>query len=108
MAAFWVVNNQFQKFIDSQFTLDYDSQMTDKYFVKYTEIEYDIRVNKRQMQTQESKIDTGKAVDADLVVTESSGTESEVQEDNSRSGNDTDADDANIGPIYEEELMAEA
>ncbi|GJX58748.1 hypothetical protein Tco_0290138 [Tanacetum coccineum] len=30
MAAFWLVNNQFQKFIDSQFTLDYDSQMTDK------------------------------------------------------------------------------
>ncbi|GJV52721.1 hypothetical protein Tco_1448462 [Tanacetum coccineum] len=32
MAAFWVVNNQFQKFINSQFTLDYDSQMSDKYF----------------------------------------------------------------------------
>ncbi|GJX10763.1 hypothetical protein Tco_0200622 [Tanacetum coccineum] len=29
MATFWVVNNQSQKFIDSQFTLDYDSQMTD-------------------------------------------------------------------------------
>ncbi|GKA24930.1 hypothetical protein Tco_0710963 [Tanacetum coccineum] len=39
MAAFWVVNNQFQKFINSQFTLDYDSQMTDKYFVEYTGIE---------------------------------------------------------------------
>ncbi|GKC05178.1 hypothetical protein Tco_0996788 [Tanacetum coccineum] len=135
MAAFWVVNNQFQKFIDSQFSLDYDSQMTDKYFVEYTGIEvkhfrdtllqhmgnvkksvaertrhqrqYDRRVNKRQMQTQESKIDTGKAVDADLVVTESSGTESEVQDDNSRSGNDTDADDADIRPIYDEEPMAE-
>ncbi|GKB66398.1 hypothetical protein Tco_0927810 [Tanacetum coccineum] len=104
IAAFWVVNNQFQKFIDSQFTLDYDSQMTDKYFVKYTGIEvkhfkdtllkhmgnvkksvaertrhkrqYDRRVNKRQIQTQESKIDTGKAVDVDLVVTKSSETES--------------------------------
>nr|GEV58296.1 hypothetical protein [Tanacetum cinerariifolium] len=90
MAAFWVVNNQFQKFIDSQFTLDYDSQMTNKYFVEYNGIDvkhfkdtllqhmgyvkkfvaertcrqrqYDRRVNKRQMQTQESKIDTGKAV----------------------------------------------
>ncbi|GJU62443.1 reverse transcriptase domain-containing protein [Tanacetum coccineum] len=39
MTAFWVVNNQFQKFIDSKFTLDYDSQMTDTYFVKYTGIE---------------------------------------------------------------------
>ncbi|GKB56502.1 hypothetical protein Tco_0912688 [Tanacetum coccineum] len=100
MAAFWVVNNQFQKFIGSQFTLDYDSQMTDKYFVEYTGIEvkhfrdtllqhmgnvkksvaertrhqrqYDRWVNRRQMQTQESKIDMGKAVDADLVVTKSS------------------------------------
>ncbi|GKF43850.1 hypothetical protein Tco_0130402, partial [Tanacetum coccineum] len=54
----------------------------------------------------ESKIDTGKAVDADLVVTESSGIESEVQDDSSRSGNDTD-DDANIRPIYDEEPMTE-
>ncbi|GJY29930.1 hypothetical protein Tco_0405697 [Tanacetum coccineum] len=69
--------------------------------------QYDRRVNKRQMQTQESKIDTGKAVDVDLVITESSGTESEVQDDSSRSGNDTDADDADIRPIYDEEPMAE-
>ncbi|GKB29667.1 hypothetical protein Tco_0869068 [Tanacetum coccineum] len=99
MAAFWVVNNQFQKFIDSQFTLDYDSQMTDKYF-------YDRRVNKRQMQMQENKIDTSKEVDDDLVDTESSGTESKVQDDNNRSGNDTSADDANIIPIYDEEPIA--
>ncbi|GJR25858.1 hypothetical protein Tco_1102090 [Tanacetum coccineum] len=84
----------FQKFINSKFTLDYDSQMTDTYFVEYTGLEvqhfrdtllqhlgnvkksvaertrhqrqYERRVNKRQMQTQESKIDTGKALDADL------------------------------------------
>ncbi|GJX89177.1 hypothetical protein Tco_0341191 [Tanacetum coccineum] len=62
--------------------------------------QYDRRVNKRQMQTQESKIDTGIAVDANLVVTESSGIESEVQDDSSRSGNHTDADDAYIRPIY--------
>ncbi|GJS82753.1 hypothetical protein Tco_0749294 [Tanacetum coccineum] len=135
MAAFWVVNNQFQKFIDLQFTLDYDSQMTNMYFAEYTGIkvkqfrdtlfqlmgnvkksvtertrhqrQYNRRVNKRQMQTQENKIDTGKAVDADLVVTESSETESEVQDDNSLSGNDTDADDADIRPIFDEEPMAE-
>ncbi|GJT62059.1 hypothetical protein Tco_1005592 [Tanacetum coccineum] len=59
------------------------------------------------MQTQESKIDTGKAVNDDLVVTKSSGTESEVQDDNIRSGNDTDADNASIRPIYDEEPMAE-
>ncbi|GJT66635.1 hypothetical protein Tco_1018115 [Tanacetum coccineum] len=122
-------------FTDSQFSLDYDSQMIDKYFVEYTGIEvkhfrdtllqhmgnvkksvaertrhqrqYERRVNKRQMQTQESKIDTGKAVDADLVVTESSGTKSEVHDDSSRSGNDTNTDDADIRPIYDEEPMAE-
>nr|GEW85539.1 hypothetical protein [Tanacetum cinerariifolium] len=63
------------------------------------------QVNKRQMQTQESKINTGKAVDADLIVTESSETESEVQDDNNMSGNDTDDDDAHIRPIYDEEPM---
>ncbi|GJZ18825.1 hypothetical protein Tco_0555415 [Tanacetum coccineum] len=31
----------------------------------------------------------------------------EVQDDSSRSGNDTDADDADIRPIYDEEPMAE-
>ncbi|GJU64815.1 hypothetical protein Tco_1246650 [Tanacetum coccineum] len=98
MTAFWVVNNQFQKFIDSKFTLDYDSQMTDTYFVEYTGLE---------MQTQASKIDTGKALDADLVDTESIRTNSTVQDDSSRSGNDTDADDADIRPIYDEEPMTE-
>ncbi|GJW42468.1 hypothetical protein Tco_0071267 [Tanacetum coccineum] len=133
MTAFWVVNNKFQKFIDSKFTLDYDSQMTDTYFVEYTRIEvkhfrdtllqhlgnvkksiaertrhqrqYERRVNKRQMQPQESKIDMGKALDNGLVVIESNGTESEVQDDSSRSRNDTDADDADIKPIYDEEPM---
>ncbi|GJT08704.1 hypothetical protein Tco_0843166 [Tanacetum coccineum] len=65
------------------------------------------RVNKRHMQTQESKIDTGKALDADLVDTESIRTDSTVQDDNNRSRNDTYADDANIKPIYDEEPMAE-
>nr|GEU63497.1 hypothetical protein [Tanacetum cinerariifolium] len=67
--------------------------------------QYDRGMNKRQMQTQESKINTGKVVVAGLVVIESSGTESEVQ-DNS-SDNDTDADDADIRPIYNDEPMAE-
>ncbi|GJW03791.1 hypothetical protein Tco_1562647 [Tanacetum coccineum] len=133
--AFWVVNNQFQKFIDSKFTLDYDSQMTDTYFVEYTGLEvqhfrdtllqhlgnvkksvaertrhqrqYERRVNKRQMQTQESKIDIGKALDNGLVVMERNGTKSEVQDDSSRSGNDTYADDADTRPIYDEGPIAE-
>ncbi|GJU55305.1 hypothetical protein Tco_1229019 [Tanacetum coccineum] len=136
MTAFWVVNNEFQKFIDLKFSLDYDSHMTDNYFVEYTGIEvkyfrdtllqlmgnvmkyiverirhqrqYERRLNKRQMQTQKIKlkIHMGKAVDNGLVVMESNGTESEVQDDSSRSGNDTDADDADIRPIYDEEPMA--
>ncbi|GJY74923.1 hypothetical protein Tco_0479354 [Tanacetum coccineum] len=69
--------------------------------------QYDRRVNKRQMQTQEEKVDMDKAVDASLVVTESSGTESEVQDESSRSGNDTNADDADIKLVYDEEPMAE-
>ncbi|GKE72211.1 hypothetical protein Tco_1534252, partial [Tanacetum coccineum] len=59
------------------------------------------------MQTQKSKIDTGKALDADLVDTGSIRTDSTVQDDNNRSGNDTDDDDADIRPIYDEEPMAE-
>nr|GEX44142.1 hypothetical protein [Tanacetum cinerariifolium] len=59
------------------------------------------------MQTQESKTDTGKALDADLVITKSSGTKSKVQDDNSRSGNDTNIDDIDIRPIYDEEPMVE-
>ncbi|GJZ08169.1 hypothetical protein Tco_0542452 [Tanacetum coccineum] len=59
------------------------------------------------MQTQESKIDTGKALYNGLVVMERNRTESEVQDDNSRSGNDTNVDNADIRPICDEELMAE-
>ncbi|GJS91122.1 hypothetical protein Tco_0773758 [Tanacetum coccineum] len=65
---------------------------------------YERRVNKRHMQTQGSKIDTGKALDNGLVVMESIRIESEVQDDSSRSRNDTDVD---IRPIYDEEPMAE-
>ncbi|GKB56104.1 hypothetical protein Tco_0912290 [Tanacetum coccineum] len=59
------------------------------------------------MQTQESKIDKGKALDDGLVVTESSGTKSKVQDVSSRSGNYTSVDDADIRPIYDEEPMTE-
>ncbi|GJW18661.1 hypothetical protein Tco_0026097 [Tanacetum coccineum] len=67
---------------------------------------YDRTVYKRQMQMQESMVDSGKALDAGLVVTESSGTECEKQDTSSRSGNDTDAHDADIRPIYDEEPLA--
>ncbi|GKA33559.1 retrovirus-related pol polyprotein from transposon TNT 1-94 [Tanacetum coccineum] len=76
MTAFWVVNNQFQNFIDSKFTLDYDSQMTDTRFVQYL-----LRIEVHIFR------DT-------LLHTPGSG-------------NDTDADDADIRPIYDEEPMDE-
>ncbi|GJU42372.1 hypothetical protein Tco_1195329 [Tanacetum coccineum] len=70
-------------------------------------IEYDSIVNERQIQTIEEKVDTSKTLDAILVDTKSSGTKSEKQDTCSSSGNDIDADDADIRPIYDEEPMAE-
>ncbi|GJY54962.1 hypothetical protein Tco_0446626 [Tanacetum coccineum] len=67
---------------------------------------YDRRVNKRQMQKQESKVDLGKALDADLVVTESCRTESGKHDISSKSGNDANADNADIKPVYDKEPMA--
>ncbi|GJR83472.1 hypothetical protein Tco_0154257 [Tanacetum coccineum] len=64
-------------------------------------------VNERQMQTTEENVDTSKALDASLVDTKSSGTESKEQDTSSRSGNDAHADDAGIRPIYVKEPMAE-
>nr|GEW69251.1 hypothetical protein [Tanacetum cinerariifolium] len=69
--------------------------------------EYDSWVNERQMQTTEEKVDTSKALDACLVDTVSSGTDSKEQDTSSRSGDDVHDDDANIRPIYDEEPMAE-
>nr|GEY09626.1 hypothetical protein [Tanacetum cinerariifolium] len=69
--------------------------------------EYESRVNDRQMQTIEEKVNTSKALDASLVDTKSSGTESVEQDTSSESGNDAHADDANIRPIYDEQPMAE-
>ncbi|GKG33820.1 hypothetical protein Tco_0433979, partial [Tanacetum coccineum] len=69
--------------------------------------EYDIRLNERQIQTTEDKVDSSKALDASLVDTESSGTTIKEQDTSSRSGNDAHADYADIRPIYDEEPMAE-
>nr|GEX64541.1 hypothetical protein [Tanacetum cinerariifolium] len=55
-----------------------DSKTKDVHAIKYK------MVNKTQMQTQESMVNTGKALDAGLVVTESSGIESEVQDTSNR------------------------
>ncbi|GKE84193.1 hypothetical protein Tco_1557935, partial [Tanacetum coccineum] len=139
MASFKVLETQFQMFINSQIYLnDEYIVMTRNYFLEYTRLEilefcdtliqnmdyvkklidkralhkmeYDSRVNERQTQTTEEKIDTSnalEALDASLVDTESSGTALKEQDTSSRSRNDAHADDADIKPIYDEEPMAE-
>nr|GEY32067.1 hypothetical protein [Tanacetum cinerariifolium] len=122
-------------FIDSQIPLDYDSQITDKYFAEYIRIkvkqfketllqrmsnvkmsvvkrthhqrQYDRRVNTRHMQTQKRKHDLGKALDVGLVVTESSRIEPEKHDISSMLGNDADANNADIKPIYDDKPIAE-
>nr|GEV50541.1 uncharacterized mitochondrial protein AtMg00810-like [Tanacetum cinerariifolium] len=59
-----------------------------------------------ETQQQKKKIDMSKALDATLVDTKSSKTESKEQDTSSRSWNDAHDDDADIKPIYDEELMA--
>ncbi|GKD10914.1 hypothetical protein Tco_1190599, partial [Tanacetum coccineum] len=136
MASFKVLETQFQMFIKSRIYLDDEYVvMTCNYFLQYTQLEipefcdmliqylesvkklmderalhkreYDTRVNERQMQTTEGKVDTYKALDDSLVNTASSGTESNEHDISSRSGNDAHANDADIRPIYDEEPMAE-
>nr|GEX07247.1 protein kinase-like domain-containing protein [Tanacetum cinerariifolium] len=139
-----VIDNQLQKFIDWQYFVDYDSQMTEQFFAEYTGIkvtqfretllqhmgnvkkfvakrahhqrQYERRVNNRQMQTQESKIDMGSALDvvssqeldSDLFVMESNGTESEMHDTSSSSGNYiTHVVDANIRPVNDQVPFAE-
>ncbi|GJY81746.1 hypothetical protein Tco_0494497 [Tanacetum coccineum] len=79
---------------------DYDIQMTDTYFVEYTRIEVQ---HFRDTLLQH----LGNVKKSVAERTQSIKTDSIVQDDNIRSGNDTDADDADIRPIYDEEPMAE-
>ncbi|GKE30063.1 hypothetical protein Tco_1445447 [Tanacetum coccineum] len=69
--------------------------------------EYDRRVNDRVMQSKEGKVDSSKALDAGLVVTESNETESERHVLSNRSGNDTHTDDADINSVNDKQPMAE-
>nr|GEV92425.1 retrovirus-related Pol polyprotein from transposon TNT 1-94 [Tanacetum cinerariifolium] len=58
--------------------------------------EYDRRMNDRMMQSKEGKVDSSKALNAGLVITESSGIESDKHDTSITSGNDTDALDVDI------------
>ncbi|GJZ50340.1 hypothetical protein Tco_0604530 [Tanacetum coccineum] len=103
MADFWVINRKFQKFIDSHFTLDYDSQMADKYFAEYTRIE----VKQFRETLLEHLGNVKKSIAERTRHQRHNWTESGKHDTRSRSGNDVDADDADIRPIYDEEPMAE-
>ncbi|GJV96112.1 retrovirus-related pol polyprotein from transposon TNT 1-94 [Tanacetum coccineum] len=130
MAAFKVLETQFQMFIKSRIYLDDEYVvMICNSFLQYTQLEipefrdtlihhmesvkksideraqhkreYESRVNERQIQTTKQKIDTSNALDSSSVIIESNGTELQKQDTSSRSGNDAD-----IRPIYDEEPMA--
>ncbi|GJX88598.1 hypothetical protein Tco_0340612 [Tanacetum coccineum] len=135
--AFRVLMTRFQTFINSKLEFNFDEGlMICKYFLAYTRIEvrqfrdtliqhmesvkksideraqlkrlYDRMVNKRLMQMQESKIVLGKAVDADLVVMDSSRTESGKQDTSSSLGNYlTHVVDADIRPVNDQVPSAE-
>ncbi|GKB40517.1 hypothetical protein Tco_0885459, partial [Tanacetum coccineum] len=65
-------------------------------------------VNETQMQIQEGNINMGKASDDGLIVTESSGIESNKQDTSSRLGNDTThVVDVNIIPVNDQGPFAE-
>ncbi|GJT24433.1 hypothetical protein Tco_0894370 [Tanacetum coccineum] len=139
MSAFKVLQTQFQMFIKSRFYLDDEYvDMTRNKFLQYTRLdipefrdtliqhmesvkksigeraqhkmEYESRVNERQIQTTEEMTTTSNALDAlnaSSVIIESNGTESKEQDTSSRSGNDAHVDNADIRLIYNEEPFAE-
>ncbi|GJU50257.1 hypothetical protein Tco_1219812 [Tanacetum coccineum] len=70
--------------------------------------EYDDRVNERQMQSKEGKVDSSTTLDASLVVTECSGTKSDKQDTSSSSGNYITHDvDADIRPVNDQVPLTE-
>ncbi|GKD07270.1 hypothetical protein Tco_1186955 [Tanacetum coccineum] len=92
--------DQLQKQLDKDEFQEDGSMEALWYFVEYTGIEV-----KHFRDTLLQHMGNVKKSVAER--TQSSGTESEVQDDSNRSGNDTVADDANIKPIYDEEPMVE-
>nr|GFA07102.1 hypothetical protein [Tanacetum cinerariifolium] len=114
MAAFWMTNKSFSEYTrikakDFKDTLLKHMSSVKKSIVKRArhERQYDRRVNETQMQMQEGEVNRGKALDADLIVLESSRTESEKHDTSSKSRNDTHAEDAYINTVNDKEPMAE-
>ncbi|GJV82090.1 hypothetical protein Tco_1517960 [Tanacetum coccineum] len=69
--------------------------------------EYDKRMNDIMIQSKKGKIDSSKALNAGLIVTESNETESERHVSSSRSENNILTDDANINSVNDKQPMAE-
>nr|GFA25815.1 hypothetical protein [Tanacetum cinerariifolium] len=70
--------------------------------------EYDIRINKRQMQSNDGKVASSKALNTGSIVTKSSRTESNKKDTSSRLGNYIMHDvDADIRPINDKVPFAE-
>ncbi|GJS72724.1 hypothetical protein Tco_0705565, partial [Tanacetum coccineum] len=102
MVVFKVLETQFQMFINSQIYLDDEYVvMTRNYFLQYTLLEipefHDTLI--QHMKSVKKSIDKRALHKRE--------TESKEQDTSSISGNDANADDANIRPIYDEEPMAE-
>ncbi|GJV10882.1 hypothetical protein Tco_1352423 [Tanacetum coccineum] len=93
------------KVLDSKFTWLIDSQMTTRTLFNTLESRSKLQ---RYTTPTPGKLRIQFAA-KNTVIKDSmiEGTDSIVQDDSSRSGNDTDANDANIRPIYDEEAMAE-
>ncbi|GJW21087.1 hypothetical protein Tco_0031709 [Tanacetum coccineum] len=101
MAAFKVLETQFQKFIKSRSSLDHDDGlMTRKYFLAYTQTEVQ-QFCDTLIQHMES---VKKSVDERAL--HQRETESRKQDISSSSGNDADADAADIKPVYDKESLA--
>ncbi|GKD78667.1 hypothetical protein Tco_1341288 [Tanacetum coccineum] len=99
------IEHRFKREFMSLFGQDDDTftstiQMSNKYFAKYSGIE--VKQFRETLLQHMSNVKKSVAKR-----TQSSMTKSEVQDESSRSGNDTDTDDADIRPIYDEEPMAE-
>ncbi|GKD78867.1 hypothetical protein Tco_1341488 [Tanacetum coccineum] len=97
MAAFKVLETQFQMFIKSQIYLDGEYVvMTRNYFLQYTQLEIlEFRDTLIQhMEFVKKSIDERGCIKESM--TPSSGIESKEQDTSNRSGNDTHANDADI------------
>ncbi|GJT93334.1 gag-pol polyprotein [Tanacetum coccineum] len=115
MAAFWVIDNQFQN-LEKHYSNTWGNVKKSVAERAHHQRQYERRVNNRLMKMQESKIDSGsaldvvlsQALDANLVVMESNGTESGMHDTSSSSGTYiTHVVDADIRPVNDQVLSAE-